>query len=51
MLFDFYQHRTKDNEQQVGGLASTFTYDFEMFGAACGVEVDYIGGERANTAD
>ena len=46
MLFDFYQQRTKEGETQVGGWASNFTYDWEMLGAACGLEVDYVGGEQ-----
>ena len=45
MLFDFYQQRTKEGEGQVGGWASNITYDWEMFGTACGLEVDYVGGE------
>ena len=45
MLFDFYQQRTKEGEGQVGSWASNITYDWEMFGTACGLEVDYVGGE------
>ena len=46
MLFDFYQQRTKEGEGQVGGMASNFTYDWEMLGSACSVELDYVlGGE------
>jgi hypothetical protein len=51
MLFDFYQQRTKEGETQVGGYASNFTYDWEMLGAACGVEVDYVAGGDAMHVD
>ena len=45
MVFDFYQQRTKDtDDQQIGGFASNFTYDWQMFGSACGMELDYIAG-------
>jgi hypothetical protein len=51
MLFDFYQQRTKEYENQVGGMASNFTYDWEMLGAACGMEVDYVLGSDALHVD
>jgi len=44
MIFDFYQQRTKEDAPFVGGWASNFTYDFEMLGATCGLELDYIPG-------
>ena len=46
MLFDFYQNKTKEGEEQQGGMGSNFKYDWEMLGSACSVKVDYvIGGE------
>eukprot|EP00967_Tisochrysis_lutea_P065042 scaffold84454_cov20-Tisochrysis_lutea.AAC.1 len=42
MIFDFYQQRTKEDAPFVGGWASNFSYDFEMLGATCGLELDYI---------
>lgn len=44
MIFDFYQQRTKEDAPFVGGWASNFTYDFEIVGATCGLELDYIPG-------
>lgn len=48
MIFDFYQQRTKDDAPFVGGWASNFTYDFEIMGATCGLELDYIPGAPIN---
>jgi len=51
MVFDFYQQRTKETEDQLGGVACNFTYDFEVLGAAAGVEVDFIAGGEAMHVD
>ncbi|KAG1671540.1 hypothetical protein FOA52_011262 [Chlamydomonas sp. UWO 241] len=51
MLFDFYQAKTKDGEGQIGGWASNWTYDWEMLGAACGLEVDCVHGTNAVHVD
>jgi len=49
MIFDFYQQRTKEDAAFVGGWASNFTYDFELLGATCGLELDYIPGTGVTT--
>ncbi|KAF5834443.1 hypothetical protein DUNSADRAFT_8906 [Dunaliella salina] len=51
MIFDFYQQRTKEDAPFVGGWAGNFTYDFEMLGATCGLELDYIPGQNVLHVD
>lgn len=45
MIFDFYQQRNKETDPNaIGGWAGSFSYDFAVAGAACGMEVDYVPG-------
>jgi len=50
--WDVYQERSKEGEDfEVKGWAGNAAYDWDMFDAACGIELDYVvrargGGSR-----
>jgi hypothetical protein len=52
MIFDFYQQRNKETDPNaIGGWAGSFSYDFALAGAACGMELDYVPGRHGNLTE
>lgn len=52
MNFDWYQEKNKETDDfQVKGFAANFTYDWDLFDAAWGMEVDYVAGDEVLHVD